>query len=153
MLADYRVTPLPPITDGFRKHIFDTLPFYCKCSPWRLLLWKGRGWRGSLDQVEQGSPEVKLIVCTCLTIWHDNIIAGNAASWDCCWWWRRQFNGNDDVRMMMMMMMMMCTAYLIFVISFTQAFCAVEIFYTQNALLVTKLKFALKQRKLVKRFV
>ena len=30
-------------------------------------------------------------------------------------------------------------AYLIFVISFTQAFCAVEIFYTQNALFVTKL--------------
>ena len=29
--------------------------------------------------------------------------------------------------------------YLIFVISFTQAFCAVEIFYTQNALFVTKL--------------
>ena len=30
-------------------------------------------------------------------------------------------------------------SYLIFVISFTQAFCAVEIFYTQNALFVTKL--------------
>ena len=29
--------------------------------------------------------------------------------------------------------------YLIFVISFTQAFCSVEIFYTQNALFVTKL--------------
>ena len=29
--------------------------------------------------------------------------------------------------------------YFIFVISFTQAFCAVEIFYTQNALFVTKL--------------
>ena len=29
--------------------------------------------------------------------------------------------------------------YLIFVISLTQAFCAVEIFYTQNALFVTKL--------------
>ena len=30
-------------------------------------------------------------------------------------------------------------AYLIFVISFTQTFCAVKIFYTQNALFVTKL--------------
>ena len=30
-------------------------------------------------------------------------------------------------------------AYLIFVISFTQAFCAVEICYTQNVLFVTKL--------------
>ena len=30
-------------------------------------------------------------------------------------------------------------SYLIFVISFTQAICAVEIFYTQNALFVTKL--------------
>ena len=29
--------------------------------------------------------------------------------------------------------------YLIFVVSFTQAFCVVEIFYTQNALFVTKL--------------